>query len=65
MSKLALMLYTIVAPVFMGVFFTVTLFFEPLTNGFAMIVFVLLGAAAAVPATKRIAAEIESKTKRA
>jgi len=65
MSKLALMLYTIVAPVFMGVFFTVTLFFEPLTNGFAMIVFVLLGAAVAVPVTCRIAAAIEATTRRA
>lgn len=65
MSKLALMLYTIVAPVFMGVFFTVTLFFEPLTNGLAMTIMALLGAAVAVPATARIAKAIEATTRRA
>lgn len=55
MFKIAAMLYTIVAPVFMGVFFAVTLFVEQLYNGQAMIAAALIGAAVAAPVSLQIA----------
>ncbi|SDZ81139.1 hypothetical protein [Rubrimonas cliftonensis] len=58
MFKIAAVLYGIVAPVMMGVFFTVTLFVEQLYNGPAMIVAALLGAVAAAPVSWLVARSI-------
>lgn len=58
MLKIAAVLYGIVAPVMMGVFFTVTLFVDALYNGPAMIVAALLGALAAAPASCLVARSI-------
>lgn len=58
MLKLAAMMYVIVAPVVMGVLFTVTLFFETLYNGQAMTAAALIGALAAVPLSWLLAREM-------
>lgn len=49
MLKLAAMLYVIVAPVAMGVLFTVALMIEGLNGGTGLTVAALLGAVVAVP----------------
>jgi hypothetical protein len=58
MLKLAAMLYVIVAPVAMGVLFTIALMIEPLSGGRGLTVAALLGAALGIPASVAAARQI-------
>lgn len=63
MFKLAAMLYVIVAPVLMGVLFTIALMIEPLSRGPGLTAAALLGAVLAVPASALAAREILARAR--